>query len=128
MANYRKQLLFLCPSLLAIATAYGTHLPPALTITPDHLDFGSQVVGSSSSPAIVSLNNGSTSVIGIRDITASGIDFNETSDCPQTLDPGKTCTVTITFKPAITGSRLGTLSISDSTGNPRFVTLSGNGE
>lgn len=127
MATHRKLLLFLFPSLLAITSAYGTS-PAALTITPDHVDFGNQTVGSSSSPTKITLTNASTAAIGIRDITASGIDFNEASDCPQSLDPGKECTVTITFSPATTGSRLGTLSISDSTGNPRFVTLSGNGQ
>src|SRR5689334_20851296 len=101
MATHRKSLLFLCPSLLAIAAANGVPLPSALTITPDHVDFGNQAVGSSSPPAKIALTNASTAAIGIRDITASGIDFSETSDCPQSLDAGKECTVTITFTPAI---------------------------
>jgi len=128
MANHRKTLLFLYQSVLTIALAYGTTVPPTLTIAPDHVDFGNQAVGSSGSPTKITLTNASTVAIGIRDITASGIDFNETNDCPHSLDPGKACIVTITFTPATTGPRLGTLSISDSTGIPRFVTLSGNGQ
>jgi len=126
MTSVRTRFLLLCAGLLT-TSGYGTHLPPALTLSPDRIDFGSQSVGSSSQPATVTLTNTSNSRIGIRDITASGVDFRESTDCQENLGPGKSCTVTIIFTPAITGVRTGVLSISDSTGNPRYVALSGNG-
>jgi hypothetical protein len=60
-------------------------------------------------------------------ITASG-DFTQTNDCPGTLDPGKSCTITVIFTPNVAGAVNGALSVYDSFGNsPQVVQLTGTG-
>ena len=101
----------------------------SIAITPEKIDFASQAVGSSSSPRSTTLTNVSGVSVTISDISASGIDFNETNDCPRQLAPRATCDIAITFTPAVTGPRLGTIIVSGSDpASPRFLVVSGQGE
>lgn len=102
---------------------------PTVKITPAQLDFGPQPVGKASSPRTVTLTNAGTTPLTITDIIPSGIDFGETHNCGASLPPGGDCTIEITFTPATTGLRLGTLVILDSVpGSPSRVALTGTGE
>jgi hypothetical protein len=60
----------------------------------------------------------------ISSIAASG-DFAETNTCGSSVPPGD-CTITVTFKPTVAGTRTGTLTIADSAGTQN-VQLSGTG-
>ena len=101
----------------------------SITVTPEKIDFGSQAVGTSSQPKAATLTNISKASVTISDISASGIDFTETNNCPVSLAPGSNCKIEITFTPAITGMRLGTIIVSGSDpASPRFLVLSGTGD
>jgi hypothetical protein len=101
----------------------------SITVTPQKIDFGSQAVGTSSQPKAAILTNISNASVTISDISASGIDFTESNDCPTSLAPGSNCKIEVTFTPAITGLRLGTIIVSGSNpASPRFLVLSGTGE
>lgn len=103
--------------------------PTSIAVTPGKIDFGSQAVGTSSQPKAATLTNVSNASVTISDISASGIDFTETNDCPGNLAPGSNCKIEVTFTPAITGLRLGTIIVSGSdAAGPRFLVLTGTGE
>jgi len=54
--------------------------------------------------------------------------FPFTTNCGPTLAEGKSCTITVTFKPAATGAQSATLQIADNAaGSPQKVTLTGTG-
>jgi len=104
--------------------------PPALsaTLAPEKLEFGAQPVGASIGPKTATLTNISASPVIIHDITASGIDFTESNDCPPQLMPGSHCAIEVTFKPAVTGPRLGAVIVTDSDPNALFLVLAGTGQ
>ena len=103
-------------------------VPSVVKLAPESLDFGFQAVGTASQPRTATLTNTSNSVLRIRDIGASGIDFTETDSCKGSLPPGANCPIEVTFTPAITGPRLGTIIITDSDPtSPHFLVLTGTG-
>lgn len=100
-----------------------------LAVSPANIDFDSQAVGVRSQPKSATLTNVSPEDVTISDISASGIDFTQTNDCPRNLAPGANCQIEVTFTPAVTGPRMGTIIISGSDpASPRFLVLSGTGE
>ena len=104
----------------------GTGILPA-TATPASLAFGTQVVGFGSTSKVVTLQNNQAVALSISSITASG-DYSQTNNCGASLAPGTSCAVTVVFTPITTGSRTGTLTISDNVSNsPQTTSLSGAG-
>lgn len=100
-----------------------------ISIRPEKMDFDGQTVGTSSRPKAATLTNVSNEGVTISDISASGIDFTQSNDCPEKLAPGANCKIEITFTPAINGPRLGTIIVSGSDpSGPHFLVLSGTGE
>lgn len=101
-----------------------------LTLTPKTLVFPVQALNTTSPPQTVQVVNASLSAITLSDITVTG-DFNETNNCgttPTILNPGASCSVSVTFTPTKTGSETGTLSITDNgAGSPQSASLSGAG-
>ncbi|MBZ5704964.1 MAG: FG-GAP-like repeat-containing protein [Acidobacteriia bacterium] len=113
-----------------------TPLPPlvlsARTCSPASntvLAFPPQTVGTISPAKTVYLQNFSeTSSMTVSSIVLKGGDFSQTNSCPSNLKAKKSCTVTITFSPATTGVRTGTLTITDSdVTSPQVVNLTGTG-
>lgn len=103
--------------------------PPSITVTPPKLDFGTQSVGVTGQPKTAMLANVGTTPVSILDITASGIDFSENDHCQGSLAPGANCPIEVSFKPAITGPRMGTVVITASDpAHPIFLVLTGIGE
>ena len=101
---------------------------PAVTISPGKLDFGEGPVGTAGAPATVTLTNQAVTVLAPSDILISGIDFSQTNTCSSSLSPGASCAVEVTFKPAISGPRLGTLVITASDpASPHRIALAGTG-
>lgn len=112
----------------AIEIKSDTTSAPVLKIEPLKLDFGSLTAGSSSQPMISTLTNGGSRPVKIVDITPSGIDFAESSTCPETLAAGSTCQIQVTFKPVIIGPRLGVVSVMTSvSARPSYIVLTGMG-
>jgi hypothetical protein len=95
---------------------------------PESLTFGPQPVGTPAPSKVVTLTNTGSSTITIADIVTTGIDFSQVDNCNQSLAAGATCTITVTFKPAIEGERMATLQIDDSDPmSPQTVVLTGTG-
>jgi hypothetical protein len=68
------------------------------------------------------------SISAIASIGPGGVDFTQVSNCLGTLSPSANCTVNVTFKPSVTGSRIAALQISsNAVGSPQLITLSGVG-
>src|SRR5207302_223066 len=101
---------------------------------PTSLDFGNQLLATTSAPMTVTLTNTGAAPLTINSFAASG-DFAATSTganaCPMspaTLAAGANCTIDVTFTPTASGARTGTLSLGDNAaGSPQTVALSGNG-
>jgi len=99
-----------------------------ITLTPGSLLFGTVVVGQSSASKTATLTNGGSVTLDISSIATSG-DFTQTNTCGSTLAAGKSCLIKVTFSPTQTGSRTGTLSVTDNASNsPQTVSLSGTGK
>jgi len=103
-------------------------------LAPTSLDFGNQLLATTSAPMTVTLTNTGAAALTINSFAASG-DFAATStgasSCPMnpaTLAAGGNCTINVTFTPAASGARTGTLSVADNAGgSPQIIMLSGNG-
>ena len=104
---------------------------PAVNLSTSTVNFGNQATGTSSSPQSVSLTNIGTAQLTINSIAVSGGtsgDFVQTNNCPATVAPAGSCTITITFTPANTGTRASTVVITDNApGSPQTINLSGTG-
>jgi len=98
------------------------------------LDFGTQAVGSATQALTITLFNdpsdpNSATVNFVGKVVVKG-DYSETDDCPFSLAPGGTCTLTVTFKPKVVGFDPGTLTINytpEPTSSPQTVYLRGTG-
>ncbi|MGO8734679.1 MAG: choice-of-anchor D domain-containing protein [Terriglobia bacterium] len=100
---------------------------PVVSLSLASLTFSAQPVGSSSSPQSVKLSNTGNGALGITSITASG-DFSQTNTCGSSVAASASCTPSVTFKPTATGSRSGTLTITDNASPAtQTVSLTGTG-
>ena len=104
----------------------GTGLA-ALATTPSKLTFASQKVGTTSSPLNVTVTNNQTTTVTISSITVTG-DFAQSNTCGTSLAAGASCTMSVSFSPTKTGTRRGTITITDTAyGSPQTVSLTGTG-
>jgi hypothetical protein len=111
---------------------------PAVATSPVSLSFtptpaSPQPINTTSPPQQVTLTNqgdGSLTITGITIVGTNSSDFAQTNTCgalPAALASGSSCTFSVTFTPTGTGTRKGTLTISDNAvGNPHTVSLTGN--
>lgn len=102
-----------------------------VTLSPSPLNFGSQAVGSTSSPSQVTLTNiGSNTITGITP-SVTGDFLVSSNDCPtpaHTLAAHASCTILVEFKPTASGARTGTLSVASSDYfSPASIALNGTG-
>jgi hypothetical protein len=105
----------------------GTGLADIAALTPGSLTFVSLPIGISSTAQTVSLLNQGNVTVHIGNIQVTG-DFAQTNNCSSSLPAGSSCTVSVTFMPTASGSRTGTLTISDdAAGSPQTATLTGTG-
>jgi hypothetical protein len=97
-------------------------------LNPTSLNFGTVQVGYVSALTTTLTNVGSTT-LSITSITVTGSgEFSQTNTCGNRVRAGKSCTITVTFKPTFNGAVTGTVSISDNGGgSPQTVSLSGTG-
>src|SRR5207244_3900870 len=100
-----------------------------LGLAPTSLDFGNQLLATTSAPMTVTLTNTGAAALTINSFAPSG-DFAATSTgasacptSPATLAAGGTCTINVTFTPTASGARTGTLSLADNaSGSPQIMT------
>ena len=112
----------------------GTGIASGVTLAPTAIDFGNQLIGTTSSAQNATLTNSGTAPLTISSIGVSGPnagDFAQTNTCPlapSTLAVGASCTISATFAPTTTGGRAASISIADDApGTPHSVALSGTG-
>jgi hypothetical protein len=110
-----------------IISLSGSGLGAFVSLTASSLSFSSAPVGSTSVAQTITLSNTGNMALNVSSIQVSG-DFAQTNNCPASLSPALTCAINVTFSPKATGTRSGTLTISDSvTGSPQIVGLTGTG-
>lgn len=108
-------------------TLNGIGTAASVSLTSTSLTFSSMAVGNSSAAQTVTLTNNGNAALSMGSIQATG-DFAQTNNCPGTLASGSSCAVRVTFTPTTTGSRTGTVTVSDSApGGQQTITLTGTG-
>lgn len=101
---------------------------PIVTPTPMSLSFNPQSVGTTSAAKVVTLKNTSSASVNINSIAVTGDYAIASQTCGSSLASGASCTVNVTFTPAIGGAITGSLAISDSApDSPQTVAISGTG-
>jgi len=113
---------------IATLTGTGSTAPaPIATVTPTNVVFPSQQVGTTSAAQTVTLTNTGNATLHVSGIQITG-GYTQTNTCPATLAANSSCTINVTFTPSASGTRSGTLTMSDNAqGSPQIVNLAGAG-
>jgi probable HAF family extracellular repeat protein len=98
---------------------------PAVTLAPASLDFGNQLINTSSAPQSATVTNTGAFALTVQGVAASA-GFTQTNDCGTTLAAGGSCTITVTFTPAQGGASAGTVTFT-ANGIPTPIELGGTG-
>jgi hypothetical protein len=105
----------------------GTGGVPAVSLRPSSLTFASQAEGTTSPARQATLTNTGSGPLVITSIATTG-DFAQTNNCGSTVNPGASCTLSVTFTPTATGTRSGSIAITDdAAGSPHQLLLTGTG-
>jgi phospholipase C len=97
-----------------------------VTLSANPLILGT-VQESASKSGYVTLTNAGSTTLTVSSLVASG-DFTETNTCHTSVSPGGQCNIHVTFKPSATGTRYGTVTITDSdASSPQILNLTGVG-
>jgi hypothetical protein len=111
----------------ATLTGTGTNSAPVVVLSPTSLDFGGQLVTTTSAAKMITLKNNGNATLNLMPIASSG-DFAETNTCGATLAAAMSCSISVTFTPTATGARNGAITITDdANGSPQTVPLTGTG-
>jgi hypothetical protein len=112
-------------------TGSGT---PLVSLNPVSLSFGSQNIGVTGGALTATLSNPGSDVLNLAGFSIVGpnaSEFNSGNNCPPSLAPNGSCTLSVTFTPAAAGNRGAWLSITDNAydvaGSIQYLTLSGTG-
>jgi hypothetical protein len=113
------------------ACGAGSAPAPVASLAPVGLTFGSQSLATKSSGQSVTLTNTGNAALTISGISIGGTnssDFSQTNTCGPSLSAGAACAISVFFTPSASGTRSGSLSVSDNAaGSPQTVALSGTG-
>jgi len=98
------------------------------TLSATSLTFASQAYGTTSTAQTVTVKN--TGSVALTTYIGATGDFSASGSCAgDTVQPGLTCTVQVSFTPSVAGTRTGVLTIySNVTGGELTVALSGTGK
>src|SRR5437588_1413546 len=111
----------------AMADFFNASSSDTLTLTPSSLTFPSENVGTTSPSKTVQVTNNNSAAVTFTSISVAG-DFAQTNDCGSSLAAHAICNVSVTFAPTASGTRAGTLTLTDSASNsPQSAGLSGTG-
>ncbi len=105
----------------------GNNGVTSIDITPIDVEIGPIEVGETSTVETVTITNTGDEPMTITDIAITGgTDFQESTNCPPTLAPGGSCTISVTFTPTIAGDSTAQLDIhTDTSSVPQTVNLTG---
>lgn len=101
---------------------------PTVSLSTTSINFGAQTVLTTSSPVNVTLTNTGSGTLALTlPFTVVG-DYGYTSTCGATVAAAGSCLISITFTPTVTGTRTGSVSITDNAaGSPHVISLIGLG-
>ncbi len=105
----------------------GTGL--SIALSPSPVNYGTVVVGQSSTMA-VTVKNVSTATVSLTGFTITGetSDFSITANtCGPSLNAGATCSISVKFAPTVKGARHGTLNVLNNGGGTATDKLVGTG-
>lgn len=113
------------------ASLSGTGVTAAYTLSASSLAFGNQALNLASSAKTITLRSTGVVALPITSISLGGtnpLQFAQTNNCGTSVAAGASCTITVSFKPTSTGSKVATLSVAAAGGAAtKSVTLSGTG-
>ena len=98
----------------------------AVTLSPNCLDFGSVKTGRHKTIPVTLTNNQAVN-LSISSISATGSRyFTQTNNCPSSLRPHASCTISVVFAPELQGTSEGWLTVTDNAPvSPQTGTLAG---
>jgi hypothetical protein len=102
---------------------------PKISISPTRLSFPAQSAFSTSTPRVLTVKNTGRGVFALSAIAFLQNDeqsFEFESDCPNRLEPGDACSLSLTFRPKAPGSKVGALRLTGNT-DATEITLGGIG-
>jgi hypothetical protein len=117
------------PQQVALSAAV---INPLATLSPTSLTFSTQKVHTTSAPQTVTLTNTGNTPLTLGALSISGnfaiVSADTTCAKGGTVQPSASCVIGVDFTPTATGTRTGTLKITDNAlGSPQVVNLSGTG-
>jgi hypothetical protein len=103
-----------------------------VALAPSNLAFPATVVGTTATAQQVTVSNTGTNALSISSIAPAGTNTSSyavvQNTCGATLAGGASCTFSVTFTPATTGSFPSMIAVTDNgNGSPQFVALTGTG-
>jgi hypothetical protein len=108
------------------ATAAAT---PVVTVSPATLSFIG-AVGTTSGAQVITVSNTGATALTVSGVSLTGADaalFSQTSNCAS-VTAGDSCTISVRFIPASSGSKSASISIShNGSGSPASVPITGTG-
>jgi alpha-N-arabinofuranosidase len=109
-------------------TPTPTPTPTAIgSVKPSSLNFGRHAVGTTSSAKTVTLSNTGKATLSITGVTVTAA-FTQNNACGGSVLAGKSCAISVRFKPTVKSSVTGSLTINSNASNgPQVVSLSGTG-
>jgi len=114
------------PTVIAL-TGTGLAETKLLTVSPTTLVFGPQVTGTTSAVQYINVTNTGNFTVTFTNVTIT-TNYALSNSCTGQLGPGSSCSIGVTFTPTSTGTKAGTVTITDNaTASPQKVTLSGSG-
>lgn len=111
----------------------GTGTQGTLTINPGAVNFGNQLVGTTSSEQTVTLANTGNAPLNVTALTAASAPFARTgtgtcaATLPITIAAGANCTLTYTFAPTAGGAANQTLTVTANAPGSGTIALQGTG-
>ena len=113
-----------------LVNAWPSKTSGSVTVSPTSFTFPSTTVNTTSSTkGTITVKNGTTAAISFSKISFTGTNassYSGSTTCPSSLAANASCTVTVSFKPATTGTLTATLNVVDGAGT-QTVALSGTG-
>jgi plastocyanin len=105
--------------------------PESFSINPTSVEFGNQMVNTTSAPRAVTVTNTGSTAQPVRGrvggTPGQWENFASTNDCPTIIAVGASCTLNITFTPSATGRRGASLAVDGTFEEEGFVNLGGTG-
>ncbi len=102
--------------------------PSSISVSPSAINFERTTVNSSTKTQVVTVTNTGSVILSVSGVVVSGTDasqFMQTNNC-SAVTSGRTCTISVTFRPTSNGNKNAALIIShNAAANPSAVTVFG---